>query len=253
MLKKTFCHTIGISQDTEQKLWANDINSWEEFLENYENIKYLTPSQLQKIKTEILFSQEYLEENNLKYFKEKLHPKEHYRLSKYGKIAYLDIETTGLSKYSNDITILGIYDGETPHIYIQGQNLEDAKEKLKEFDIIVTFNGKMFDLPFIEYKFGTKYDFIHLDLRFMLSEFGLTGGLKKIEKAIGISRPDEVADVNGFEAVRLWKRYIYGDQSALAKLIKYNEEDIINLKTLLEYYLQKKQENLQESLQYQDF
>ena len=36
MLKKTFCHTLGISQDTENKLWANGINSWEEFLDNYQ-------------------------------------------------------------------------------------------------------------------------------------------------------------------------------------------------------------------------
>ena len=248
MLKKTFCHCNGISENTERILWANGINSWEEFLENYENIPYLTQSQLSKIRTEILFSLDYLNENKLSYFKEKLPTKEHYRLINHGKIAFVDIETTGLSKYSDEITVVGIYDGEQPHIYIKGKNLEEAKSKLEEFDIIVTFNGKLFDIPFLEYKFKTKYDIIHLDLRFMLKELGFKGGLKKIEREVGITRGDEIADVDGFEAVRLWRRYTHGDNSALAKLILYNKEDIINLKTLLNYYLDKKQPCIQKAI-----
>jgi len=32
-------------------------------------------------------------------------------------------------------------------ICISGKNLCDAHEKLKEFEIVVTFNGKQFDIP----------------------------------------------------------------------------------------------------------
>ncbi|MDA3855839.1 MAG: ribonuclease H-like domain-containing protein [Candidatus Woesearchaeota archaeon] len=241
MLKKTFCHTQGISNETEKVLWENGIGTWEEFLENFESISCIPQSKLEKIKTEIIFSREHLENNNLKYFQEKLIPKEHHRLANYGKIAYVDIETTGLSKYTDEITMIGIFDGETAKSYVSGQDLEEAYEKLKEFDIIVTFNGKTFDMPFIEYKSKIKYDKIHLDLRFMLKELGLAGGLKKIEIALGITRDDEVQGVDGFEAVRLWRRYKKGDENALRKLLIYNKEDIVNLKFLLEYYLKEKE------------
>jgi len=156
------------------------------------------------------------------------------------RVAFVDIETTGLSRYSDEITLIGIYDGEEQHLFIKGKNLHDARQKLREFDIIVTFNGKQFDLPFIEHHFCEKYDCEHLDLRFMLKEFGLKGGLKAIEKELGINRPEEVADVDGREAVRLWRRYISGDQKALGLLVKYNREDVVNLKTLLEWYVNKK-------------
>lgn len=244
MLKKTFCHIDGISKESEEKLWENQIKDWDTFLEKHPEINFLPQSKLDKIKSEILFSKEQLENNNIQYFKEKLDPKEHWRLKDYGRIAYVDIETTGLSRWTNDMTMLGIYDGETAKSYVLGQDLENAKEHLKQFDIIVTFNGKSFDLPFIEYKFKEKYDFIHLDLRFLLKELGFSGGLKKIEIELGITRDDEIAEVDGFEAVRLWRRYKNGDENALKKLLKYNYEDIVNLKTLLDYYINKKIEKL---------
>ena len=57
---------------------------------------------------------------------------------------------------------------------------------------------------------------------------------------MGIQRDDEVENVNGFEAVRLWKKYKNGDVNALRKLLIYNKEDIVNLKYLLDYYLKNK-------------
>lgn len=182
-------------------------------------------------------------QNPISDLKQTLHPKEHWKLLKFGKACYLDIETTGLSRNYHEITMIGIYDGTNPEIYINGQNLHQAIERLKEFDIIITFNGKMFDIPFLEHKFQTKIPHIHLDLRYMLKEFGLKGGLKKIEQEIGIARDKEIEDINGFKAVALWKKHKNGDKNALKKLIKYNTEDIINLKTLLQYYIQQKTQN----------
>ena len=241
MLKKTFCHIQGISENTENLLWKNGITSWDYFLDNFEKLDCLPQKKLEKIKNEINFSQDKLRENNINFFRDNLTSKQHYRLAEYGKIGYIDIETTGLSKYTDDLTVIGIYDGETPFLYINGQNLEEAKQKIEEFDILVSFNGKCFDLPFLEHKFDCKFDCIHLDLRYMLKEFGLAGGLKKIEIELGITRGDEVQGVDGFEAVRLWRRYIKNnDQNALHTLLEYNKEDIINLKDLLEYYLKEK-------------
>lgn len=240
MIKRTFCHIDGVSQTTEELLWQEGINEWDLFLDKSSSLHFLPHSKIERMRTEIILSQEALKENNLRYFREKLIEKEHWRLLDLGKVAYVDIETTGLSRWTDEITMIGIYDGEESHIYIKDQNLEEAKEKLKEFDIVVTFNGKRFDMPFIEHKFKEKYDIIHLDLCYMLKEFGLKGGLKKIEYELGISRDDEIANVDGFEAVRLWRKYKKGDEEALRLLKKYNKEDIENLKTLLKWYINKK-------------
>jgi len=244
MIEKTFSHTEGISLETEKKIWDSGITNWDEFLANTSLMDFLPSSKRDKIRNEIMFSKDRLEDNDINYFKNKFKPNEHWRLVNTGKICFVDIETTGLSRWTDDMTMLGIYDGETAKSYILGEDLEDAKYHLKQFDIIVTFNGKQFDLPFIEQKFNEKYNFIHLDMRFLLKEFGFAGGLKKIERELGIVRDESVADVDGREAVRLWRRYQRGDKKALDILLKYNEEDIVNLKFLLEYYLDRKKKSL---------
>jgi hypothetical protein len=246
MLEKTFCHIEGITPNSEKLLWESGITHWDHFFDQYELISCVPKRKLERIKEELPQSKIALQNNDLNYFKNTIPPKEHWRISHLGRIAYVDIETTGGSKSSSDITVIGIYDGKTPHMYIQGKNLDEAHAKLLEFEIVVTFNGKLFDLPFIEYYFCHQYNFVHLDLRFMLRELGLSGGLKSIEKQLGIRRDEEVEGVDGFEAVRLWYQYKRGAQAALDKLIKYNQEDIVNLKTLLEYFLITKREKLQE-------
>ena len=67
-------------------------------------------------------------------------------------------------------------------------------------------------------------------------EQGLYGGLKAVERKLGI--PRNVMGVDGSEAVRLWWRYRDSfDLEALDRLLKYNREDVINLKTLKEKLL----------------
>jgi hypothetical protein len=244
MLTKTFCHVDGVSQKTEELLWNLGISSWEDFLERMDELEMISELTRRKIHSQLIFSQEALQKKDFGYFKRVLPEKEHWRLVGHAKIAFVDIETTGLSRWSDELTMIGIYDDEGVFTYIKGQNLEEAKEKLKDYDILVSFNGKQFDLPFIEYKFKEKYDCVHLDLRFLLKQFGYKGGLKVIERELGIQRGDEVKDVNGFEAVRLWKKYERGCRESLALLIQYNREDIVNLKTLLDYYIERKENEL---------
>jgi len=51
---------------------------------------------------------------------------------------------------------------------------------------------------------------------------GLSGGLKPIEKEIGIER--DRPDLSGRDAVRLWREYERGDDDALDTLVSYNRE-----------------------------
>ncbi|OYT48153.1 hypothetical protein B6U83_04000 [Thermoplasmatales archaeon ex4484_36] len=62
---------------------------------------------------------------------------------------------------------------------------------------------------------------------------GLKGGLKAVERALGIEREVEVADVNGEVAVRLWRLWERErSRGALKLLLKYNKEDVKNLEPL---------------------
>ena len=94
--------------------------------------------------------------------------------------AYLDIETTGLSRYDCDLTVIGIA-LENGRKCRTVQLLEDSlSEKrllkiLKGVDEIYTYNGSRFDLPFIEARLGVdlKDRFKHTDLMYNCWEKGL--------------------------------------------------------------------------------
>ena len=67
-------------------------------------------------------------------------------------------------------------------------------------------------------------------------ENNLYGGLKSVERQLGIRRG--LTEINGYEAVRLWWSYVNdNDKDALATLLEYNKEDVINLKALKEMLL----------------
>ena len=151
-------------------------------------------------------------------------------------VCFLDIETTGLSKHYNDITTIGMFNGKESKVFINGQNLDEFKDEIKKYSYIVTFNGALFDLPFIKAKFpDAEFNHFHADLRFMLKRLGYTGGLKKIEKTLGIERESDLSELTGRDAVKLWHRYKrHNDKKALDKLVRYNIEDIENLKILME-------------------
>jgi uncharacterized protein YprB with RNaseH-like and TPR domain len=64
---------------------------------------------------------------------------------------------------------------------------------------------------------------------------GIRGGLKQIEQQFGITRRS--TGLTGRDAPRLWHEYdTNGDEQALAALLEYNREDVVNL-ALLEHRL----------------
>lgn len=152
--------------------------------------------------------------------------------------AYLDIETTGLSPWHNEITVIGIHvcNGDTTNfIQLVGKDItaDNILEALKGVTIIHTYNGSRFDLPFINSRLGIDLAklFNHCDLMYDCWNRNLYGGFKSVERQLGIGR--KLTEVNGLEAVRLWWRYINDyDEDALATLLEYNKEDVINLKFL---------------------
>jgi uncharacterized protein YprB with RNaseH-like and TPR domain len=232
VLKNTFCHVPGISTSTEQRLWDSGIQCWEALRES--STIPLSRKKKDSLARHIDESFESLEKNDPNYFAALLPTVQHWRLFRDFKpsIAYLDIETTGLN-YSDSITTIVIYDGQSTHHYVRNENLDDFKEDIKKYALIVTYNGKCFDVPFLERSFRIRINQAHIDLRYVLKSLGYSGGLKGCERQLGIDRKD-LSDVDGFFAVLLWNDFIRNkNRKALETLLAYNTCDVVNLETLM--------------------
>lgn len=223
-----------ISLDSEQQLWDAGIHSWEQFLEN-RNGKNVS-ARAREAMNHLEVSQEHLATGDPGYFAELLPPPLHWRFFPEFRdtIAYLDIETTGLSAYNGDhITTIAVYDGKDVFTYVQGDNLIDFPRDIRKYKFLVTYNGKCFDVPFIEKYFHIRLDAAHLDLRYLLKNLGYTGGLKGCEKKLGLHRED-LEDIDGFFAVLLWNDYKRTRKAkSLETLLAYNIQDVVNLEALL--------------------
>ncbi len=157
--------------------------------------------------------------------------------------AYLDIETTGLSALTGAITVVGMYLCDTKNtrfVQLVGRDITSYSllETLEGVDVIYTYNGRRFDLPFINVQLGVNLEelFDHRDLMYDCWRYNLRGGFKAVERQLGI--PRKLVEVDGRMAVRLWWRYVDSfDLEALDTLLAYNKEDVVNLKELKERLL----------------
>jgi len=235
MLENTFQHIKGIGPDTERKLWDCGITSWNRVLNNDECMNNLQGSFKHRLIREISISHENLLNKNIHHFIENLPAKSIWRVfpNFRDKAVYFDIETTGLYDYDSYITTISLYDGEEIKYYINGINLEKFAEDIFNYDLLITYNGKGFDVPWVEKFFKIKLPHAHIDLRFLLSSLGYKGGLKKIEKAFGIDRGD-LDGIDGFFGIKLWFDYLENkNEKALETLLAYNIEDVVNLELLM--------------------
>ena len=142
-------------------------------------------------------------------------------------ILFLDIETTGLSHYYDEITVIGWSFGGQAKTIIKGQDPRPLQEDAARAKALVTFNGIRFDAKFIAREFPEiVLPEPHVDLMYLCRRVGLTGGQKAIEKVLGIDFRDDSTNMDGAAAVVLWHRYVRGNQDALQNLIRYNRVDI---------------------------
>lgn len=233
MLKNSFQHIPGIGGGTENKLWECGLLDWDCLAAD--NSYNISPKKYEVLSAHTKDSIEQLERNNPQFFSERLPSKEHWRMFPdfRSSTAYIDIETTGLDPLGADITTIALYDGKTIRYYIQGQNLDDFITDIANYNTLVTFNGKTFDVPFIEGYFSTHLPHTHIDLRYVLKSLGFSGGLKMVEKNMGLNRGD-LEGVDGYFAVLLWMDYQKNNnEKALETLLAYNIEDVVNLEILM--------------------
>ena len=233
MLKNTFLHIPGLGIKTEQRIWNSGFHCWDDLLRQ-DPIPF-SPKKGEVLKRSIDESIEHLTNRNPHFFGDRLPSNQFWRIfSDFREsTAYLDIETTGLDSWANQITTIALYDGKSIFTYVQSQNLEDFKKDIQRYKVLVTYNGRCFDAPFIESYLGIELDQVHIDLRYILRSLGYTGGLKGCEKKAGIDR-GELEGVDGYFAVLLWNEYKRNrNEKALETLLAYNIQDVVNLETLM--------------------
>jgi len=232
MLTHTFRHIRGVGARIERRLWAAGIRDWDALIANS---RRLPPTLADRLVPETERSVERLAAGDAAWFAQRLPASEHWRLFPEFRhaVAYLDIETTGMGGPDDYITAVAIYDGSTVHTYIQGENLFDFRDDIDRYALLVTYNGKCFDLPFIRNYFGHPMRHAHIDLRYLLASLGYRGGLKGCERQLGLHR-GELDGVDGYLAVLLWWDYLNnGNRRALETLLAYNTLDVVNLEALM--------------------
>lgn len=247
MLENSFIFLPRLGPKKEQQIWQQGITQWNEFLES--DVKGLSPLSKSYFDRQLLKAKHAIKNSDARHFSGGLPSGDMWRMYSHFRdsCAFLDIET---SYHYGSITVIGIYDGFDTKMMIRGFNLDRDLflKEISKYKVILTFNGSSFDLPIIQKYFGIKIDIPHIDLRHVCRKVGLVGGLKRIEKELGIVRDKDVQGVSGSDAVYLWNMFkSTKNRKYLDLLIKYNEEDIINLRQVADVSINRLWENIRKA------
>lgn len=166
-------------------------------------------------------------------------------------IGILDIETTGLSPKNSAFILGGLVTPDENGLKAEqffAESLSHEKETLTEFwkassskDVLITFNGQHFDLPFMKERAEGMIESFpyHLDLYQLVRKFSPIRKFlpnlrqKTVEDYMGLwqYRKDEIS---GGESVDLYYRYLTGKSPELKeKVLLHNHDDIVQLYRLL--------------------
>lgn len=239
MIRRRFSIFRGIGPKTERSIWDAGVCDWRSYLEG-QGLAGVSVTTRKKLDSQVSTWHDALERENTGFFVRHLPSVEHWLLYEvFGNgVRYLDIETTGFAAGREDVTVVGLYDGKHYDCLINGQGLSSLalQRNLRDCKLLVTFFGSGFDIPVLKRAFpDVDWNIPHFDLCFAGRRLGLRGGLKVIEKELGIGRSQSIEQLDGLEAIRLWRIYrSSGDQRALDKLIEYNRADTVNLLVLAE-------------------
>lgn len=170
-------------------------------------------------------------------------------------ICFFDIETTGLSSRYNEVILIGALCLEGNDIYIKQFFADNPDEEseiltlfaefLNDFEYIISYNGKSFDIPFLRNRFNHHNIYSNIDqishsdlLQLVRKNKDLLGlsncKLKTVEKYLNIYREDTIS---GKDSVDLYKAYVYSkDKIKRDIILKHNYDDIFYLPKLLSLY-----------------
>ena len=234
MLESTFRVLPGIGPSREKELWAKGYVRWGDLPAEG---AILSPRIDDRLRASVAEARELCTRGDVAALAARLPAAERWRLwpAFAEQTCFLDIECDGRGE---TVTVVGVFDAEGPHAFVHGVNLDVAalNETFARSAIVATFNGTSFDLPVLRRAFpGLALPPVHVDVLHLWRRLGERGGLKTLEKRLGLPRPATVDGLDGFAAVRLWQQWeLDRDVEALRRIVEYNLYDAIQLRPLLD-------------------
>ncbi len=180
-------------------------------------------------------------------------------MSKGPKILFIDIETSpieayvwqlwdvtvGLNQIRKDWKLISFAAKWSDEKKVIQYDLEDYPEKrlaayawylLDSADIVVTQNGKHFDIPklnakFVEFGLRPPSSFQHIDTyKLAKKHFGFTSN--KLEYMSKLLCKTKKSDHKSFPGFELWEQCMKGNPKAWKEMRKYNIQDVLTLEEL---------------------
>lgn len=169
------------------------------------------------------------------------------------RIAVADIETTGLNPLSTAFILGGLIsipDSTSEQYFTEDPAMEpelltDFLRRLTDFDVIITYNGQSFDLPFLLKRAEHHRLTIPRDLPYNLDLYMILNGhsnlrrflpdlkQKTIENFLGLFS-DRQDEISGRESVELYFSYLRTkNPETREKILLHNRDDIHQLARLL--------------------
>lgn len=192
----------------------------------------------------------------------RLHEQQPYWSKRYAeyfgglKVAILDIETTGLYAQSammilGGMVIPGESNLEVSQYFAENKSQEEELlyaycHSLSEADVLISYNGSGFDLPFLKQRLhhyalnadldGCQSFDLYRALHFHSQFREILPNLKQktVEAFFGYSA-NRVDEITGLESINLYEEYCRnGSPSAKEKILLHNHDDLIQLAALLQ-------------------
>ena len=242
MIREAFRHLPGIGPERLAILRAAGIRTWDDIGDHPPPGLKMGADGWRELRKAVALCHRAWEQTDLQYLVNAFAIADHWRIlaSWFPQASFFDIETTGLSADSQ-VSLIGCYHRQRLHVFIRGKNMADFLDLLDDVTLLVSFNGSSFDVPRVLEAFHIPaLPCPHVDLRWLCYHARLTGGLKRVERSLGIARPADLAGVEGAEAVRLWNLWQKaGIQTAGRKLVRYCCADVLSLQTVAANLLKK--------------
>lgn len=168
-----------------------------------------------------------------------------------GAVAYLDIETTGLSAARSQVTLVGLVSSDGPVRRLEQYFVDDPAEegevlravarRLRAFDAVVTYNGVTFDLPFLRDR-ARRWEVSwpqcgHLDLlpvaRVWRQNYGQLENCR-LQTVMAHFRLGRIDATSGLEMIAAYERWLRDRHPADRDLIlEHNADDLLLLPDLV--------------------